>query len=292
MVVALGQKVVCGAWARAVVSPLQLVAAGTRIILHDASQRGHDRIASQLPTLVDAQRSATRVSPRYTVNELLERTLMLSFDRLGSGGQMLPFALVVREGDTTECLTIVAERSDKAAYFGRRLVKERASTALEYAIATDAYVRRDGERLDAVIVEMGKRGEAIAQVVAQPYRVSDGAAERVGAPLSLASRPSELSDWDPHSSDWGAITPDIYNDARKLGVHIVNHNLELDENVERTIRFLRARIRHHARCLPAGSSQLVHYDDRGQSVTASARTLLVTGLGEDVEVRFSSAGNG
>jgi hypothetical protein len=225
------------------------------------------------------------------MNDLLERALALSFDRLGSDGQMLPFALVVGAGDATECLTIVTDRSDKAAYLGRRLVRERARTTVEYAIATDAYVRRNDERLDAVIVEVGKHGEPSAQVLAQPYRMSDGRAQRVGSPLSMGSRPSELEAWDPHSLDWGAITPDVFVEAQKLAVHVVNHNFESDENVERTVRFLRARIRHHAPHLPPGASQLVHYDDRGQSLTSGARTSLAYGIGAHIPVRFTSEGS-
>jgi len=203
---------------------------------------------------------------------------------------MLPFALVVAQGGTTECLTIVTDRSDKAAYLGRRLVRDRAEGAQEYAIATDAYVRRDGQRLDAVIVEASKRGEDSASVFAQPYEVTGGAARRLGESLALGSRPSELDAWDPHSLDWGAITPDIYVKEQKLAVHAVNHNLESDENVERTLRFLRARMRHHSPHLPQGSSQLVHYDDRGQSLTDGRRTALIVQLGENVQVRFMSEG--
>jgi hypothetical protein len=59
----------------------------------------------------------TRDADRTRV--LLERTLTLSFDRLGSGSQMLPFALVLGPGNATECLTIVTDRSDKAGYLGR-----------------------------------------------------------------------------------------------------------------------------------------------------------------------------
>ena len=65
------------------------------------------------------------------MNDLFERALALAFDRLGSGHQMLPFALVVAQGGTTECLTIGTDRSDKAAYLGRRLVRERATLAAE-----------------------------------------------------------------------------------------------------------------------------------------------------------------
>ena len=221
------------------------------------------------------------------MTDLFERALALAFERFGTDGQSAPFALVV--GETIECLTIITDRSDKAAYLGRRLVRGRSASATAYAIAIDAFVRRDGARLDAIIVEGAKRGESDARLVAQPYRLVRGAPERLGAPVFVGARPSELVDWDPHSLDWGPITPDVYVDAQKLAVYVVNHDLESAENVARTIRFLRARVRHHAPHLPEGSVQLVHYDDRGQSVTSRSRAVLAD-VADDVQVRFSSEG--
>jgi hypothetical protein len=224
------------------------------------------------------------------MTNLSERAFAMSFDRLGSGGQMLPFALVVGHGKI-ECLTIVTDRSDKASFVGRRLVRQRGSGADEYAIVTDAYIRQASERLDAILVELGERGRSTAEVLAQPYRMVNGAAERLGAPVPLGSRPSELEAWDPHSLDWGPVTPDIYVEARKLAVHAVNHDFESDENVERTVRFLRARVRHHSPHLPPGTSQLIHYDDRGQSLSRASRAKLER-IGDGIEVRFTSDGRG
>ena len=219
---------------------------------------------------------------------LLEEALALAFDRLGSGGQMMPFALVAQDDGATACLTVVTDRSDKAQYLGRKLVRERARAAREYAIATDAFLRRDGERVDAVIIETARRGEASARMVAQAYRLVGGSAQRLGEIAPLGERPSVLEAWDPSSLDWGAITPDVYVAAQKLAVHVVNHDFASDENVERTVRFLRARARHHARHLPPGSTQLAHYDDRGQTLSDPARERLTRGVAPELQVRFMS----
>lgn len=152
----------------------------------------------------------------HVMNDLFELALAVAFDRLGTGAQLLPFALVVGDDDLDECLTIVTDRSDRALYLGRRLVRERAGATREYAIATDACVRRDGERLDAVIIETCKRGETSARVLAQPYRMAGEAAQALGEPVSLGARPSELDAWDPHSLDWGPIAPDTYVNAQRL----------------------------------------------------------------------------
>jgi hypothetical protein len=200
---------------------------------------------------------------------------------------MLPFALVTGAGGM-ECLTIVTDRSDKAAYFGRRLVREKRATIDAYAIATDIYVRRDGHKLDAVIVEAAERGEESAQLIAQPYeRETRGPARRLGAPLDLGRRPSEPVQWDPFSLDWGPITPDVFVDARRMAVHVVNHELESAENVRRTLRFVRARIRHHAPHLPPGSAQVVNFDDRGQALTDETRDSLRT-LADVAQVAFTT----
>ncbi|WP_394834967.1 hypothetical protein LVJ94_51555 [Pendulispora rubella] len=227
---------------------------------------------------------------RDPMNDLFERALALAFDHLASGEEMLPFVLIVGQRGATECIAIVTDRGDKAAYLGRRLVRERAEGALGYAIVTDAYVRRGRQRLDAIVVEASKRGKDSASVLAQPYEIIGGAAQRLGESLHFGSRPSELDAWDPHSLDWGPITPDMYVKEQALAVHAVNHNLESDENFERTLRFLRARIRHHAPHLPHGSSQLVYYNDHGQLLTVDKRLALRARLGENVQVRFTSEG--
>ena len=62
------------------------------------------------------------------------------------------------EDSAIEHLALVTGRSDKAEYLGRRLVRDRAASAREYALVVDAYVRRRGERFDAVIIESAARG--------------------------------------------------------------------------------------------------------------------------------------
>jgi hypothetical protein len=72
-----------------------------------------------------------------------------------------------------------------------------------------------------------------------------------------------------------------------MAVHAVNHDLDSVENVGRTVRFLRARIRHHAPHLPAGSVQLVHFDDRGQTLTSDTRDAL-RALSEVAQIAFTT----
>src|ERR1700722_14528552 len=64
--------------------------------------------------------------------------------------------------------------------------------------------------------------------------------------------------------DWGPATPEGYNDANHEALHVLNVNFVGEENRNRVLRFVLARILHFARHLPKGSSQRVRFDFRGQ----------------------------
>ena len=88
----------------------------------------------------------------------------------------------------------------------------------------------------------------------------------------------------PFELDWGAVTLEAVNDERRLAVHVLNHDLETARSVDRTIRFAVGRVAWSRRQLPAGSRQLVAFDDRGQSVSGETRTRLreaLTAAGAD-----------
>jgi hypothetical protein len=211
------------------------------------------------------------------VTDLARAALDLARDILADG-QLLPFALV--EGpDGLKKLTIVTPRSDMAMILGRRLIKAEVS-AERYAICADAFLRIAGERRDAVLIEDGNRGDRTALVVGHPYSgaVFDTA-------VDLERRPSAMHDWDPLDFDWGAASVDIYNEERKLAVHIVNHELATAEQLARSVRFVRARIRHHTRCLPQGTSHIVHVEDRDRVVDKAE---LRAGIGGTAQVMFAS----
>lgn len=222
------------------------------------------------------------------MHALVDHALAAALASLGHG-PMLPFALFVGLDGAMECLTIATDASNKALFLGRRLVRAKRETLRAYAIVTDAYVRREEQRVDAIIVEVSARGQPVAWVGAQPYRiVAAGEATWVGERLSLGSRPSELEAWDPHTLDWGDVAPDLYNEQRRLAAYVVNHDLQTAGNVQRTLRFLRARLRHHRRHLPQGAGQMVIYDDRGQLVRDETRRALGA-LPDGVGISFLSA---
>ena len=204
---------------------------------------------------------------RTTVHD---EAFALAAERLADEVPMRPFALIATEAGRRECVTLVTDRSDKAAHLGRRLARARADRAAAYAIATDAYVRRGDQRVDAIIVESAARGDAMARLVARPHV---GAALRDDV-LELGTRPSAIVDVDPFTWDWGPITSDLYDAERQLAIHVVIHELGAADDVARTIRFLRARLRRHALVLPAETTQVVHVDDRGQQLAPETRAAL------------------
>lgn len=67
--------------------------------------------------------------------------------------------------------------------------------------------------------------------------------------------------------DWGVVTPEGYDDANQEALHILNVNFIGDENKNRVIKFVCARILNFNKHLPSGGSQRVRFDLRGQLIS-------------------------
>jgi hypothetical protein len=81
---------------------------------------------------------------------------------------------------------------------------------------------------------------------------------------------------DPLAFDWGPITPDGIKD--NVAYHIVAHDVGTPNGIERTIRFVSARVNWFERHLPSSVRQGVLVDDRGQELPPHARERLRNGL--------------
>ncbi|GEM_PF-2837107 len=91
--------------------------------------------------------------------------------------------------------------------------------------------------------------------------------------------------------DWGTITPEFYNREKNAAVHIFNHNLSGEENINRAIKFALGRIKWYSKYLPPGCSNEVVFDDRGQDIDDSVRKQLANSLTPlALYVRFMSEG--
>lgn len=84
----------------------------------------------------------------------------------------------------------------------------------------------------------------------------------------------EVRDWN-----WGAITPEAYNDATKEALHVLNVHFIGQASRDRVIRFTCARLVHFHQHLPVGSTQRIRFDLRGQLISnknlESARETIV-----------------
>ena len=203
------------------------------------------------------------------MSKLHERALELAASGLASGEPLVPFALSAR-GETFTYTTLVTERSDVAMQMGRLFVRQQARDCDEYVIVADAFVRVDGVRRDAILVERGTRDHHVAEVVAHLYEQA-----RLTGVEPLEHRPSALADVDPASFAWGPVTPDFYNREHNEAAVVVNHVLDSPDAVARTIRFVRGRIAHHARYLPGGARFRIFIEDRGGDIDRAVRDELV-----------------
>jgi hypothetical protein len=87
---------------------------------------------------------------------------------------------------------------------------------------------------------------------------------------------------DPLAMDWSAATADLYNQEANTVVHVFNHDLTSPGSVERNLRFAIARIRWFKRHIPAGCTQGVMFDDRGQRLLPDVLTAIRDALAPHV----------
>lgn len=91
--------------------------------------------------------------------------------------------------------------------------------------------------------------------------------------------------------DWGTITPEFYNGQKNSVVHIFNHSLLGDDNINRSIKFAIGRIKWYSTYLPKGCSHEVVFDDRGQNINDGVRKQITESIGRfALYVRFMSKG--
>ena len=222
------------------------------------------------------------------MSKLRDEALEIGVASLDPSGPMLPFVLVKSTDGGLMNFTLVVDRSDQALEVGRRMVLEHAAKIEEYALVVDSYLRIDGVRHDVLLVEHGRAKAATARVTAHRYHHADDGAVLDGEPIDFEQRPSALAPLDPNLLDWGAVTPDFYNDEQNHAVHVVSHALAAPAEVNRTVRFVRGRARWFARHLPAGAKQSVFVEDRGRDLSEATRDALARGFGDALAVRYLS----
>ena len=83
---------------------------------------------------------------------------------------------------------------------------------------------------------------------------------------------------NPLALTWSTATPELSNHTRQIAIHVINHDLASPVSVNRTIRFVTARIAYFSTQLPKGWQQAIRIDDRGQEMAPSERERLRSAL--------------
>jgi hypothetical protein len=153
---------------------------------------------------------------------LRDQVVTMALEAMGKG-RLVPFAHLVETDGPVSQVAIVTRSSDHALHMGRRFVRDRAGGLDEYAIVVDAHLRIEGQRHDALLVEVGTRTEKVANVTGHVYtRGPDGRPASSGAPIAYEGRPSALVPFDPFALDWGAVTPDRWNPGDAHAIRFVH----------------------------------------------------------------------
>src|SRR5690349_21057711 len=100
-----------------------------------------------------------------------------------------------------------------------------------------------------------------------------------------------VRDMNPLDMTWTKATVDLINEKVNTAIHVMNHELGRDSALERTIQFSLGRMEWFRRQLPAGCTQGIWFDDRGQNLSAVARIRIRRALEPHaVSVKFMSEG--
>lgn len=121
--------------------------------------------------------------------ELAFTVLDRALESLDDSGPMTPFA-VVGSAEELRLHRFVAETLEDGLDRGRVWLAQLPSEVDRAALAFDGYLTKDGERFDAIYVEVHERGAAKSGAIAQRY--SPGP-----APVQLIGNPADVGDRDP-----------------------------------------------------------------------------------------------
>lgn len=85
---------------------------------------------------------------------------------------------------------------------------------------------------------------------------------------------------DPLELDWGTVTPELVSEDSSYAVHVINHAIGSNAQLERNLAFIRGRVAVFTRVLPPEMGQQIIFDDRGQDIPHDIRQALRAALSE------------
>jgi hypothetical protein len=104
-------------------------------------------------------------------DELLQLVFMAldyGIDSLSVDGVLTPFVMVIHE-DQRKLLRFVAEDMGAVLKQAKAMIYDLGEDADQYALAFDGFVSVGDEKMDAIIVEAGERGQPFGHTFAQRY---------------------------------------------------------------------------------------------------------------------------
>jgi len=90
-----------------------------------------------------------------------------------SGGPLIPF-LMTQAGTGVSLMRFAADTLEAGLANAEQAADSAGPKIIAYAIARDGFLTVGGERLDAILVEAGERGDQTGFVFAQRYRPKKG----------------------------------------------------------------------------------------------------------------------
>ena len=114
---------------------------------------------------------------------VLDRAL----DSLDDSGPMIPFA-VVGSGEVLRLHRFVAETLEEGIDQGRAWLAQLPLEVDRAALAFDGYLTKDGDRFDAIYVEVHERGAVASVAIAQCYVPGPAPVEAIGNPAVVGDR--------------------------------------------------------------------------------------------------------
>lgn len=89
--------------------------------------------------------------------------------------------------------------------------------------------------------------------------------------------------------DWGAVTPEFFNQSTNTVVHVFNHYIADNESLERAVKFAIGRIFWMDSYLMNKFNHIVTFDDCGQNIDLHSKNRIRAALSDHcADVVFSS----
>lgn len=89
--------------------------------------------------------------------------------------------------------------------------------------------------------------------------------------------------------DWGFFTPEFADGNTNTIIHVFNHNLKGNQNIDRTLKFIIGRINWSNKYLRCKFNHKIVLDDIGQHLTDDEKKIIINSLNKySKSIEFTS----